>query len=180
MPIQLRQSVWAALFLLCTFAGTATAGELDLLVNGRSYHVNSDYDWNENNIGIGLEYEFDSASRWIWSVNGNAFMDSQNNMSYMAGGGLRRRLLQSDGDTGFYLDAGLVAFVMSRADFNDYLPFPGILPTLSLGTKSIGVNLSYVPKSIVRDIAQAKVVDPNIGGVFFLQMKFRLSGLVPQ
>jgi hypothetical protein len=63
---------------------------------------------------------------------------------------------------------------MSRADFNDYLPFPGILPTLSFGMKNVGMNLTYIPETVVRDIAKAKVLDPNVGGVFFLQFKFRL------
>lgn len=176
MTLKLRLSTWAVLFLLSAAAGPAAAGQFDLVVNGRSYHVNSDYDWNENNLGMGLEYEFDSNSPWIWSLTGNAFLDSRSNMSYMAGGGLKRRLWRSPRDAGYYFDAGLVAFVMSRADFNDYLPFPGILPTVSFGMRNLGVNLTYLPKTIVRDIAQAKVLDPNIGGVFFLQMKFRLSG----
>lgn len=175
MLLSFRKSTWALITLLCVFSGTAAAGQFDLVVNGRSYHVNSEYDWNENNLGIGLEYEFDRASRWIWSVNANAFMDSHNNVSYMAGGGLKRRLFQSASPAGYYFDAGLTAFVMSRADFNDYLPFPGILPTLSFGMKNVGFNVSYVPEFVVRDVAQAKVLDPNVRGVFFLQMKFRLS-----
>ncbi len=174
MTIYIRNFICIPAILLCTFAGTATAGQLDLVVNGRSYHVNSDYDWNENNYGIGLEYQFDSSSRWLWSVNGNAFMDSGENMSYMAGGGLKRRLFQSERAAGFYFDVGLNAFLMSRADFNDYLPFPGILPTLSFGMKNVGINLTYIPETVVRDIAKAKVLDPNVGGVFFLQFKFRL------
>ena len=174
MTLYLRKSICISTMLLCAFAGTAAAGQLDLVVNGRSYHVNSEYDWNENNYGLGLEYQFDTSSRWIWSINGNAFMDSRKNMSYMAGGGLKRRLFQSERRAAYYFDVGLNAFVMSRADFNDYLPFPGILPTLSFGMKNIGFNVSYVPETVVRDIAQAKVLDPNVGGVFFLQFKFRL------
>ncbi len=177
MTTYIRNLICIPLIVLCASAGTAVAGQLDLIVNGRSHHVNSDYDWNENNYGLGLEYQYDSSSRWLWSVNGNAFLDSQNNISYMAGGGLKRRLLQSEHPVGFYLDAGLIAFIMARADIYDYLPFPGILPTVSFGTQRIGVNLTYLPKAAVRDFAQAKVVDPNIGGVFFLQFKFRLRKL---
>jgi hypothetical protein len=170
----LRAAITTFLCLTGVIAGTASAGQLDLIVNGRSYHVNSEYDWNENNFGLGLEYEFDRRSRWIWSVNGNAFLDSQENVSYMAGGGLKRRLYQSEHPAGFYVDAGLVAFLMARADINDYEPFPGVLPTLSMGVRNFGVNLTYLPQRAVRDFAQAKVLDPNIGGVFFLQFKFRL------
>jgi len=174
MTLILRKSICMLTMLLCAFAGTAAAGQLDLVVNGRSYHVNSEYDWNENNYGLGLEYQFDSSSRWFWSVNGNAFMDSQENISYMAGGGLKRRLFQSESRAGYYFDAGLIAFLMVRADINDYQPFPGILPTLSFGMRNVGMNLTYLPKVVVRDFAQAKVADPSIGGVFFLQFKFRL------
>ncbi len=174
MTILLRNLSWALAIFFCAYAGNAAAGQLDLVVSGRSYHVNSEYDWNENNYGLGLEYQFDSSSRWLWSVNANAFMDSRENMSYMAGGGLKRRLFQSERAAGFYFDVGLNAFVMSRADFNDYLPFPGILPTLSFGMKNVGINLTYIPETVVRDIAKAKVRDPNVGGVFFLQFKFRL------
>jgi hypothetical protein len=177
MTIHIRTLICISVIVLSASAGTAAAGQLDLIVNGRSHHVNSDYDWNENNFGLGLEYQYDSSSRWLWSVNGNAFLDSQNNISYMAGGGLKRRLFQSEHPAGFYLDAGLIAFIMARADIYDYLPFPGILPTMSFGTKRVGVNLTYLPKAAVRDFAQAKVVDPNIGGVFFLQFKFRLRKL---
>jgi hypothetical protein len=174
MTLYIRNFICIPAILLCATVGTAAAGQLDLVVNGRSHHVNSEFDWNENNYGVGLEYQLDTSSRWIWTVNGNAFKDSLDNISYMAGGSLKRRLFQSKRQAGYYFDAGLVAFVMSRADINDYLPFPGILPTLSFGLKNVGINLTYLPKVVVRDIAQAKVVDPNVGGVFFLQFKLRL------
>lgn len=175
MATSIRSKIWALAICSCLPAGSALAGQFDFVVNGRSYHVNSDYDWNENNFGVGLEYEFDRRSRWIWSVYGNAFIDSQDHMSYMVGGGLKRRLFQSQRPAGYYFDAGLAAFVMSRQDFNDYLPFPGVLPTVSFGMKNIGFNVSYVPKFVVRDIANAKILDPEVKGVFFLQMKFRLT-----
>ena len=177
MTIFVRQSICIPVFLLCAFAGTATAGQLDLVVNGRSYHADTDLEWNEKNYGLGLEYEFDSATRWMWTVNANAFRDSVNNMSYMAGGGLKRRLFQSEHPAGFYLDAGLVGFLMSRADVNDHLPFPGVLPTLSFGMKHVGVNLTYLPEFAVKELVQSNVPDPDIGGVYFLQFRFRLPNL---
>ncbi len=175
MTSLLRCVLSALVVLLAVSSGSAIAGQFDFVVNGRSYHVNSEYDWNENNFGLGLEYQFDTSSPWIWTLHGNAFLDSRNNMSYMAGGGLKRRLYQSLSPAGYYFDAGLVAFVMSRADFNDYLPFPGVLPTVSFGMKNLGFNISYVPQFVVRDIANAKMLDPNVRGVFFLQMKFGLT-----
>ncbi|MGI9264735.1 MAG: hypothetical protein ACR2QU_07390 [Gammaproteobacteria bacterium] len=160
--------------LQCGVAGSAVAGELDLIVNGRSYHADSDLDWNENNYGLGLEYQFDTSSRWIWSTNANAFRDSLDNMSYMAGGGLRRRLFKSEHTAEFYLDVGLNAFLMSRADVNDHVPFPGVLPSLSLGMKQVGVNLAYLPAFASRMLVQSNVKNPDIGSVYFLQFRFHL------
>jgi hypothetical protein len=40
--------------------------------------------------------------------------------------------------------------------------------------RNVGINLTYIPETVVRDIAKAKVLDPNVGGVFFLQFKFRI------
>ena len=174
MTNPIRNFIYMSVTVLCLSSGNAAAGQLDLIVNGFSYHVNSDYDWNEENYGLGLEYQFDTSSRWIWSATGNAFMDSQENMSYMAGGGLKRRLFQSEHRAGFYVDVGLVAFLMARADIDDYRPFPGVLPTLSFGMKNAGVNLTYLPRAAVQNIANARIVDEGVSGVFFLQFKFRL------
>ena len=60
----------------------------------------------------------------------NGFQDSNEDMSYMVGGGLHRNLFATDRLRGFYVDAGLNAFVMTREDVEDGSPFPGILPTL--------------------------------------------------
>lgn len=48
--------IWA---LILTVAATpADADKLHLVINGKSLHVDSDYNWNESNYGIGVEYEF--------------------------------------------------------------------------------------------------------------------------
>ena len=41
MTISLRNLSWALAIFFCAYAGNAAAGQLDLIVNGRSYHVNS-------------------------------------------------------------------------------------------------------------------------------------------
>lgn len=155
---------------------TATAGQLDLIINGRSYHADTDHDWNENNYGLGFEYQFDSTSRWIWSVNANGFVDSVSNMSYMAGGGLRYRVFASEASQGLYFDIGLNAFLMARKDVNDYLPFPGVLPSISAGTRKFGVNLTYLPAFASRELVKSNVRNPDIGAVYFVQFRFRMSG----
>jgi len=161
----------AVFLLLAALATPASAEQLSLVINGKSIHVGSEYDWNENNRGIGFEYDFATRSRWIRSGMANAFRDSMDEMSYMGGFGLRRRLFESERLAGMYVDAGLVAFLMTRQDVNDGSPFPGVLPVVAAGNRYLGVNLTYIPRLVVHDFAHADQVDPNIGGVFFLQAK---------
>jgi Antimicrobial peptide resistance and lipid A acylation protein PagP len=170
-----KTAVTAALaaVLFAIVAAPASAGNLDIVVNGKSHHINSRYDWNENNLGLGLEYEFSGSSRWVKSLHANTFMDSLENMSYMAGAGLKRRLFDTDRYAGFYIDAGIVGFLMARKDMNDYRPFPGVLPVVTVGNRYAGMNITYLPKQAVHDMARANVVDPTIGGVVFLQFKLR-------
>lgn len=164
-----------ATLLLLAISTPVTAGELDLIINGKSHHINSQYDWNESNLGLGVEYEFDSETRWVKLVTANAFSDSMDRMSYMTGAGLKRRMYTTERFGGFYLDAGVVAFLMSRADVNDYQPFPGILPAVTVGNRYVGLNLTYLPKKAVRDIGRAHELDPTVGGVVFMQFKLRMS-----
>ena len=111
---------------------SALAGKTNAVVNGKSYHFNSSYQWNENNYGFGLEHEFEQSSSWKKVVMANGFRDSTDNMSYMAGAGLHRRIVETEKLDGFYVYAGLNAFVMSREDTGGD-PFPGILPSVSVG-----------------------------------------------
>lgn len=164
-----------ATVLLAFTSGDAAAGSLDIVINGKSHHVNSEYDWNEDNLGLGFEYEFAGSSRWIKTLNANTFVDSLENQTYMAGAGLKRRLLMMEYLGGLYLDAGIVAFLMQREDINDGNVFPGLLPALTIGNRYAGINLTYLPEKAVHDVAHANVVDPSIGGVFFMQFKFRLT-----
>ena len=66
--------------------------------------------------------------------------------------------------TNLHLDAGLIAFIMTRKDYKDNEPFPGILPTISVGNEKIAINITYIPK-----------VHPKIVPVWFFQLKIPLS-----
>ncbi len=158
---------------------TAVAGDLSLVINGRSHHLNSAYDWNENNYGLGLEYLFETTSRWKKIVMANGFRDSTDRMSYMGGAGLYRRLLETHRFSGFYIDAGINAFIMTRQDINENRPFPGVLPSVSFGNRYVGFNLTYLPMQAVQKMVNADFVDPNISGVLFVQFKISLSQLLP-
>lgn len=171
--------------LIATFvalhASPVVADGFSAVVNGKSYHFNSTYDWNENNFGIGLEYQFDSHSDSAWKkiAMANGFRDSTDNMSYMAGAGLHRRLFETDKLAGFYVYAGLNAFLMTRDDVNGGKPFPGILPSISVGNDRVGLNLSYMPKTAIEQTAGATFVDPTLSGILFLQFKVSLDQLLP-
>ncbi len=158
---------------------SAMAGKLSAVINGKSYHVNSTYEWNENNYGLGAEYEFETRSRWKKILMVNGFRDSSNKMSYMAGAGLHRRLFETDRLSGFYVDAGINAFVMTREDVNGNKPFPGVLPSVSIGNRNIGFNLTYLPRKALQEIVPANMVDPTIRGILFIQFKVSLDWLLP-
>ncbi len=163
-------------FLILTISGTtANAGELSAVLNGKSFHLGADRDWNEDNYGLGLEYEFDSESRWKPRLMANGFQDSNEQMSYMAGAGLHRTLYSTERLRGLYIDAGINAFLMTRKDVNDNRPFPGLLPSLSVGNDHVGVNLTYLPKKAVEKIYDWQMMDDSISGIVFLQFKVTIS-----
>ena len=108
----------------------------------------------------------------------NGFRDSTNNMSYMAGAGLHRRIYETHKLAGFYVYAGLNAFVMTRDDTGGD-PFPGILPSISVGNDKFGVNLTYLPRQAVEATTNSHVVDPTLSGILFMQFKVSLDQLTP-
>ena len=163
------------LLALMVSASTALAGEFSGVLNGRSIHLGASEDWNENNYGLGLEYQFASESRWRTRLMANGFQDSNEDMSYMVGGGLHRNLFATDRLRGFYVDAGLNAFVMTREDVEDGSPFPGILPTLTVGNRYVGINLTYLPKQAVEKFTDARMQDQSTCGILFLQFKFSMN-----
>ena len=157
----------------------AMAGKSSAVLNGKSYHLSSTYDWNEDNFGLGLEHEFDSESAWRTTVMANGFRDSTDNMTYMAGAGLHRQLFSTERMSGFYVYAGLNAFIMTRDDVENSKPFPGILPSVSIGNEKVGFNLTYLPRQAVETTTQSEIVDPTISGILFLQFKVSLDQLLP-
>ncbi|MDH3611951.1 MAG: hypothetical protein OEU90_07775 [Gammaproteobacteria bacterium] len=162
-----------ALLILC-FAlpiSSSMAGELSAVINGKSFHLGASEDWNEDNYGLGLEYEFASQSRWKSRLMANGFRDSSDDMSYMAGGGLHRNLFATDRLRGFYVDAGINAFLMTRKDVNDNKPFPGIVPSLTVGNQYAGINLTYLPRQAVEKFYDTQMTDESMSGILFLQFK---------
>jgi hypothetical protein len=160
----------ALAFACVTDAAMAQSnGSWDVVLNGRSHHINAAHQWNEDNYGLGFEREFASTSPWIKVALGNTFMDSMNNPSYMAGGGLKRRFRLHSDD--FYVDLGGIAFLMAREQVNDDKPFPGLLPAATFGFKRVALNLTYLPESVVNSVTNSHRYDPSMKGVVFLQLK---------
>lgn len=153
------------------FCGGVEAGQWDLVLNGKSIHVDGSRDWNESNYGLGLEHEFNPESRWVKVALGNAFRDSDDEMSYMAGGGIKRRFGLPSGAARVHFDVGAVSFVMKRHDVNENAPFIGILPAFSVGTRNFAVNMTYLPGSVADRYTRARRSDPSLDGIVFLQFK---------
>lgn len=145
----------------------------DVVLNGRSVHVNAAHDWNEENWGLGIEHEFNGDGRWVKVALANGFKDSAGEPSYMAGGGLKRRFRLFSNHA--YFDVGVIGFVMTRADVNHNQPFPGALPAVTFGLKRVAVNVTYLPEAAVDRVTDAQLVDPKMNGVFFIQLKLDAS-----
>jgi len=165
--------------LLMTLAPAALAGDFSAVLNGRSFHIGAAEQWNENNLGLGIEYQLASESRWKKVLMANGFRDSNESMSYMAGAGLHRTLFDTHRLGDFYVDAGISAFVMTREDVNNNRPFPGMLPSLTVGNRYAGINITYLPVQAVEKLTGARMVDDSISGIVFVQFKVSVSQLFP-
>jgi hypothetical protein len=74
-----------------------------------------------------------------------------------------------------YMDVGVVGFFMTRQDVNHNQPFPGALPALTFGSKHVAVNVTYMPEIVVDRVTHSKLRDPDMDGVFFIQLKLDAS-----
>ena len=139
------------------------AEELHFVLNGKSYHL-TDKQYNENNVGIGFEYDFKPDENWIPFVAASVFKDSLENTSKYAGGGIKRRYRFDNDQDGWYGDIGVIAFLMTRYDFNNNQPFFGALPFITLGHGPVALNFTYIPR-----------VTPKSVPLFYVQAKIRLA-----
>jgi hypothetical protein len=169
MRTQLRLVLWG-MSLLWLVSIPAEAQNWSLVLNGKAFHINASKDWNEDNWGLGVEREFDSGSPWVKVAVANGFVDSADEMSYMAGGGLKRRFTPGFGSD-LRVDLGVVGFVMTRQDVNNNKPFPGVLPVMTIGTPRLSVNLTYLPEAFMELETNVSRDDPTVKGVIFLQLK---------
>lgn len=171
---------WLIALILLALPGMAAAERFSLVLNGKSIHVDSEYDWNEVNSGLGFEYEFQRRGPWVVKALASQFEDSNRNNSVMTGVGLSRRVVGASRDSRFYVDAGLVAFAMAREARGERRVLPGVLPALSFGTRNFGINVTYIPELAARKMSRAHQYDPGMGGIVFMQARISMNLLTPR
>ena len=120
------------------------ADSFNIVINGKAIHESKN-NYNEENWGLGFEYNFSEKKKWINFVNGGFFKDSLKNNSNYLGGVTKRRFMLSGEDDGWHIDAGMTAFMMTRKDYKNNQPFFGALPFISVGTKDFAINATYIP-----------------------------------
>lgn len=141
---------------------TATADELHLIISGKAIHYSSG-SYNEDNRGLGFEYDFDEQNNWIPLITGASFLDSNSQTSNYLGAGTKRRFRLSSDPKSFHFDAGILAFVMTRYDYKNNDPFVAALPFISFGFEWISINVTYVPK-----------MQPKMVAFTYFQASFKL------
>ena len=154
-------------FLLAVIAALIVlpvqAGQLSLLLNGKAVHLeeSAGVDFNEENWGAGLQYDFTAENRkWVPFLTTSGFKDSNGNPSYYAGGGTMRRFHFGDPEGSLHVGVGAVAFLMIRKDYEGGDPFPGVLPVATIGNDRFALNVTYIPK-----------VDPKMVPIIFFQLR---------
>ena len=136
------------LIILLGFVGISAlsyADDLHLVINGKSIHL-SGQGYNENNWGLGFEYDFEPEGKWISLITGSSFKDSNKQISNYLGGGIKRRFLFGSDPDGMHVDAGIIGFLMTRKDYKNGNPFLGVLPFISVGNTWVAVNATYIPR----------------------------------
>lgn len=129
----------------------ATTGDWNLLLPTKTYHLPVAYTadqrdrYNESPmpaIGFGRgKYTEDGDWHGLY---GMTFRDSNDKPSWMAGYQYSWLRSMSRLDGGFY-GMGVTAFIMGRQDYGNYVPFPAVLPTFTLGFKNASLEAAFVP-----------------------------------
>ncbi len=100
-------------------------------------------DYTEFPAGMGLgKGRYNNSGNWE-GMYAMGFLDSHGDPSLMAGYAWvpTWQLGQSEVKAGI----GLTGFLMSRSDYQNHIPFPGVLPMASISYKNLAVQGAYVP-----------------------------------
>ncbi|MCP4430762.1 MAG: hypothetical protein GY806_07275 [Gammaproteobacteria bacterium] len=145
---------------LITICNSTIAEDLHLIVSGTALHIGSN-NLNEKNYGLGFEYDFEERNDWIRFLTGVSFKDSNDQTSKYFGIGTKRRFRL--GSDSLHIDTGALAFIMTRKDSRNNMPFLAALPFASIGNDWMTVNFTYVPK-----------VSPKMYAFWYFQAAFRI------
>lgn len=112
-------------------------------------------------LGIGFGKGLMNESGNWEGIYGMTFKDSHGIYQYMVGYGWIPMWDIGDSKDWKY-GVGATAFIMSRQDIMNYIPFPGVLPIASISYKDLSLQTSYVPGG------------QNVGNVLFTWAKWTL------
>jgi len=127
-----------------------TEGTNDIYYSGYAWHNRYTYSeervrsYNEMAWGGGLGkgfYDKDNNNDWS-GLYAFAFLDSHRNVEPIAGYGfLKTAQFKQNAEGGL----GFTVFLTSRPDIFHSIPFPGILPMVSLRYRQVSISTTYIP-----------------------------------
>jgi palmitoyl transferase len=127
-------------------------GDAELFLSGGIYHMPYAYsserrgELNEAAWGGGLGKSLTDARDNKRIVYAMTIHDSHYKPQYMAGYAWMARWAAPGN---MKLGAGYTAMLIARSDYSEYVPFPVILPLVSIGTEQSALYATFVPNSNV-------------------------------
>ena len=142
-------------------------GSNELYVPLYTYHMPYAYSqekidqYTEYPMGIGFGRGLINESGNWEGIYGMTFKDSHGIYQYMVGYGWIP-MWDIGKNSDWKYGVGATAFIMSRQDIMNYIPFPGVLPIASISYKDFSLQAAYVPGG------------QNVGNVLFSWAKITL------
>ncbi|MCX7219184.1 MAG: hypothetical protein NTY70_09680 [Burkholderiales bacterium] len=124
-------------------------GELSIMLSGYARHGRNTYtaeriaELNEKAWGLGFSKAVRNKKDNEDSLFGLAISDSHFKPQFMAG--YAHQWMQPIGGN-FEAGIGYTALLISRTDYFSGIPFPGVLPVASIGTRSNKLMAAYIPR----------------------------------
>lgn len=127
-------------------------GTHDMYISGWTWHLPYEYSYqdrhdgslNQNTWGLGFGKTLTDERDNQRSLYAMAIQDSHFKPQYQAGYAWMARWRMFD-DVRF--GAGYTLLILSREDYNDYMPFPAAAPLVSVGNNTASVFATYIPGS---------------------------------
>ena len=128
-----------------------TTGDWNVYLPTKTYHLPMAYTAEQRNrynespmpaFGFGRS-KYLEGGNWH-GLYAMGFKDSNEKPSWMLGYA-RSWLWDMPRFQGAFYGLGFTAFVMARADYGNYTPFPAALPTFTLGFKNVTLESAFVP-----------------------------------